>query len=328
MKESDLLAHIYRRSAGLAAAFGHVVVGPGDDCAVVRTPGGDEILLTTDQLVEGRHYEPGTPIDLVARKAIARSVSDIAAMGGTPTWSLATACLPRGYQHADELFDAMHRWAKHWGCPLVGGDIAAFGDEGAPVVLGVTVGGRMDASRIVEWFEQFDPVPPERVSDLCRPVLRSGAKPGNRVFVTGTLGGSVRLGKHLTFEPRVAAGQWMAWTQSGVTAMIDLSDGLGRDAGRVAAASGVAFEFKATDIPLAERVESWAHAVRDGEDYELLFTADDDDQAGWHVGGNFVEGMHRIGHVRALEPGEAPGVWVTDAYGQRHEVSQWGWDHE
>ncbi|MCA9289127.1 MAG: thiamine-monophosphate kinase [Phycisphaerales bacterium] len=322
MRESDLLSHIYQRSAGLAAAFGQVVVGPGDDCAVIRTPGGDEILLTTDQLVEGRHYEPGTPIDLIARKAIARSVSDIAAMGGTPTWSLATACLPRGYKHADELFDAMHRWAKHWGCPLVGGDIAAFGDEASPVVLGVTVGGILDPMPIVHWWE---PSEHEDVDEWCRharramkPILRSGAEPGDLVFVTGCLGGAIRSGRHLTFEPRLKEGQLAAWPDSGVTAMIDLSDGLGRDAGRLARASGVVLELTGTRIPVSTDAETWHEAVRDGEDYELLVCGSD----------FFFSNAHDIGHVRALEPGEAPGVWVTDAYGQRHEVSQWGWDHE
>jgi thiamine-monophosphate kinase len=178
MKESDLLAHIARRSADLAARFGQVVVGPGDDCAVVRTPSGDELLLTVDHLVEGRHFEPGTPIDLIARKAVARSVSDIAAMGGTPSWGLATGCLPRGYQHGDALFEAMHKWACHWGCPLVGGDIAA--SEG-PMVLTVTVGGVMGTRWVEEWIDA-----PLEAKDLTRvetkPVLRSGARPGDTVF--------------------------------------------------------------------------------------------------------------------------------------------------
>ncbi|MCB9840444.1 MAG: thiamine-monophosphate kinase [Phycisphaeraceae bacterium] len=320
MRESDLLSHIYQRSAGLAAAFGQVVVGPGDDCAVVRTPGGDEILLTTDQLVEGRHYEPGTPIDLIARKAIARSVSDIAAMGGTPTWSLATACLPRGYKHADELFDAMHHWARHWGCPLVGGDIAAFGDEASPVVLGVTVGGVMGT----RWIEEWRDLPPEAGAGWReqppKPVTRGGAVPGDSVFVTGSIGGSLASGKHLSFEPRLREGELCAWHGAG--AMIDLSDGLGRDAGRVARASGVMIEIEAVKLPLGAPTLVWSQAIRHGEDYELLVAHGD------RFLSDYIPALAAIGHVRALEPGEAPGVWVTDAYGQRHEVSQWGWDHE
>ena len=143
MRESELHAHIAARSIGLVAGGGYeIVVGPGDDCAVLRSPKGEISLLTVDQLVEGRHFTPETSIDLIARKAIARSVSDIAAMGGTPVWSLASGTLPKDYRHANELFDAMSRWAKHWQCPLVGGDIASHNDPNHPLTISVTVAAR------------------------------------------------------------------------------------------------------------------------------------------------------------------------------------------
>ena len=118
-----------------------LLVGPGDDCAVIETPGGDRLLLTVDQLIEGTHYDPGTDLDLVTRKAVARSVSDIAAMGGVPTWSLGTGILPTGFTRGDELFETMSKWALGFGCPLIGGDIAS-GD--GPLSLTVTVCGRMN----------------------------------------------------------------------------------------------------------------------------------------------------------------------------------------
>lgn len=317
MNESDLLAHIQKRSANLAAAFGQVVVGPGDDCAVIRTPRGDDILLTVDHLVEGRHFEPGTPIDLIARKAIARSVSDIAAMGGTPAWGLATGCLPHGYPHGNELFEAMHKWANHWGCPLVGGDIST---SDGPMVLTVTVGGVMSTATPQEWLGDpaYGLVEPASV----RPVLRSGARPGDAVMVTGTIGGAVRSGRHLSFEPRLREGQLAAWDYFKVGAMIDVSDGLGRDGARIARASGVVLELNATRIPISPNSPTWADAVREGEDYELLMTGIN---AGpmWGCSGE-VTG---IGRVRACEPDESPAVWVTDAYGKRHDVTNWGWDH-
>lgn len=318
INESDLLEHIRLRSGGIARAFSQIVVGPGDDCAVVRTPGGDEVLLTTDQLVEGRHYERGTPIDLVARKAVARSVSDIAAMGGTPSWALATACLPRRFARADELFEAMHRWASHWGCPLVGGDIATFGDDASPLVLTVTIGGVMGA----RWIEAWVDLPHgagDRTERAPRPVTRAGARPGDAVLVTGTLGDTLSTGKHLSFEPRLREGELCAWL--GARAMIDVSDGLGRDAARIARASGVVIEIEAARLPLATATTTWERAVRDGEDYELLMICE-------HLTPlDVVRDLTRIGAVRACEPGEAPGVWVTDAYGRRYEVSDWGWDH-
>ncbi|MBO6514557.1 MAG: thiamine-monophosphate kinase, partial [Phycisphaerales bacterium] len=224
MNESQLHEHIYTRSAGLAnLTLGRVVVGPGDDCAVLESPSGELALLTVDQLVEGRHFEPGTDLDLIARKSIARSVSDIAAMGGVPNWSLATGVLPKEYPNADQLFDAMHKWASHWNCPIIGGDIASHSSPDHPLTLTVTVGGSM--------------------LDDSKPVVRSGAQPGDLLYLTGQVGGSFESGWHLLFEPRLDAGRWAS--QTGVHAMMDLSDGLGRDADRIAKASGVVIEIEA-----------------------------------------------------------------------------------
>ncbi len=225
MREAELLSHIYARSAGLAGEFPHILVGPGDDCAVVRPPAGAAgLLLKVDQLVEGRHFRPipATPVDLVARKAIARSVSDIAAMGGTPSCALVGAVLPARCHFADALFDAMARWARHWGCPLVGGDIATW--TGETLILSITIVGTPHPAR--------------------GPVRRSGARPGDDLFVTGTLGGSLDpatgLGRHLTFEPRLPEARSLCDSLGDrLTAMMDISDGLGIDAGRLAAASGV-----------------------------------------------------------------------------------------
>jgi len=321
VKESDLLAHIQKRSANLAAAFGQVVVGPGDDCAVIRTPRGDEILLTVDHLVEGRHFEPGTPIDLIARKAVARSVSDIAAMGGTPAWGLATGCLPRGYAHADELFEAMHKWANHWGCPLVGGDIST---SSGPMVLTVTVGGTMVDGAIARASEEERELAawPHEYPRL--PIPRSGACPGDALLTTGVLGGSLGSGHHLRFEPRVHEARRLHMLAGrDLHAMIDISDGLGRDGARLARASGVVLEIDASRLPLREGVESWRHAVRDGEDYELLFLV-----APSALGEVRRVDATRIGTARAAAVGEQPGAWVNDPDGGRHDVGNWGWDHE
>jgi thiamine-monophosphate kinase len=263
MRESDLLSHIYKRTEDLRAAFPQVVEGPGDDCAVIRTPSADQMLLTVDHLVEGRHFEmldlvnKRWMLDLIARKAVARSISDIAAMGGSPTAALATACLPPGFPQdaADELFDAMDRWARHWKCPLVGGDIAVTSREKpGPLVLTVTGIGTPHAARTS--------------------VLRSTAHAGDLLYVTGTLGGSLSSGRHLRFEPRTAEARFLCDALGpALTAMIDVSDGLGRDAGRLASASGLRLEFRAAQLPLSPAASDWRAAASDGEDYELLFTA-------------------------------------------------------
>ncbi|HYE63737.1 MAG TPA: thiamine-phosphate kinase [Phycisphaerales bacterium] len=269
MREGELLALIYNRSTDLRAAFPQVLVGPGDDCALVGVgaahPG---VLLKTDQLIEGRHFTPGTPLDLIARKAIARAVSDIAAMAGTPRAALAACALPPGYEQrrADELFDACSRWSRHFGAPLVGGDIASFATDATPLTLTITLVGLPHPSR--------------------GPVLRSTARPSDHVYITGRIGGSfdaaTGMGRHLTFEPRVTEAHWLADTLGPqLHAMMDLSDGLGIDAGRLGAASRVQLELDVPRSCLHDRARQHSadrnlvlQSVSDGEDYELLFTAD------------------------------------------------------
>ena len=299
MQESQLHEHIYARSAGLKPGAGwRAVVGPGDDCAVLAAPGGETLILTVDQLVEGRHYAPGTPLDLIARKAVARSVSDIAAMGAAPAWALATGLLPKGYAHADELFDAMARWAAHWHCPLVGGDIASHASPDHPLTLTVTIGGSM---------------PPGHT-----PLLRSGAKPGDQLWLTGPVGGSLASARHLTFEPRLEQGLLASRDASGVTAMIDLSDGVGRDADRVARASGVIIEIDAAVLPLHPGVPDWRAGASDGEDHELLLTAASRPDIPGLLG--------PIGRVRAAASDKAPGAVFIDG-DHRHPARDLGWDH-
>ena len=293
MDESALLAHIYERSSPPTDV---VPVGPGDDCAVVRVAAGVDILLTTDQLVEGRHYTPGVPVDQVGRKAIARCLSDIAAMGGRPDVCLAAATLGAGSDGADELFDALRRTAEAFRCPLVGGDIAV---ADGPTVLTVTAVGRPH---------------PER-----GPVLRSEARPGDRVCVTGVIGDSLASGRHLTFEPRLAEGAWLCDTLGeGLGAMIDLSDGLGRDAGRVATASAVRVVIDGGALPLAPGVTEAPSAIAAGEDYELLFTCRDEPPA-------LSPSGVAVTVIGAVEAGSGCDLRLAD--GSLLDITHAGWDH-
>lgn len=301
MRESELLGHIYERSRGLVAAGARVLVGPGDDCAVVEVGGGvggGQLLLKVDQVVEGRHFVAGTAIDLIGRKAVARTVSDIAAMGGTPTVGLCGAVLPSGFAEGDALFDAVSRWAMAFGCPLVGGDISMLGGgQAGPLALGMTVVGRVHATRGA--------------------VLRSGAMVGDGVYVTGRLGNSFASGRHMTFTPRVKeAARLCAELGERLHAMMDISDGLGRDAGRMCVASGVGMEIGAADVPRNADCATWERAVSEGEDYELLFTA-----AGAVM--RECEGtmVTRVGTVV-----QGAGVVVV-ADGKRIEAGEMGWEH-
>jgi thiamine-monophosphate kinase len=328
VQESQLLEHIYERSRLLPERFGQVLVGPGDDCAVVATPGGGVVLATTDQIISGRHFRPGTPVDRIARKLIARSVSDIAAMGGTPSWALATGALPSDYEHADQLFDAMATWGARFGCPLVGGDIATLdggrtnGNAKRPQV---SVGGQKVTpsfvGKMVLTCTVIGTPHPTR-----GPVLRSAARPGDEVWVSGRLGGSLHSGRHLAFAPRVREGRWLCDYLAGdLHAMIDISDGLGRDAGRIATASGVRLAIDEPRLPLHEDVHTWRNAVGDGEDYELCFCIEPGSLGidGHAVCRDTGTPLTRVGRV---ETG-APGSFLHLRSGEVVELTEVGWDH-
>ncbi len=251
MRESDLLQHIYDRSRGLPD---HVLVGPGDDSAILRI-GAERLVVTTDQLVEARHYDPSsTPLERIAHKAVARSLSDLAAMAADPLAGLATAAIGPASPDPDRLFDEMARIARDYGAPLVGGDISAVD---GPTVLTVTLLALLPEGR--------------------QAPLRSGARAGDAVYVSGAIGGALHSARHLTFEPRLKEARSLANTLTDrLHSMIDISDGLGRDAARIAKASNVRIEIDAASVPLHDDATDILSALSEGEDYELLFTATGD----------------------------------------------------
>jgi thiamine-monophosphate kinase len=230
-------------------------VGPGDDCAVVRVPGSpDDWIFTTDPVIERRHFLPQTPARLVGRKAIARVVSDIAAMGGTPLWILIDLVAPAATTRAriHGLYDGIIAAALIWELGILGGDTA----EGDTLELHVTGIGSVPRGTAV---------------------LRSGARAGDAIYVTGALGGAClpRCRRHLLFEPRLEAGRFLA-ANNFASAMMDLSDGLAADLPRLLDASKRGARLDAAAIPLAPNIratpEPLLHALCDGEDFELLFT--------------------------------------------------------
>ncbi|MGD9782020.1 MAG: thiamine-phosphate kinase [Kiritimatiellia bacterium] len=231
------------------------LVGPGDDCAVVRVSGSsDDWLFTTDPVIERRHFLPETPARLVGRKAIARAVSDVAAMGGTPLWILVDLVAPSSTPVARirGLYAGLIAAAKKWNLAILGGDTA----EGDTLELHVTGVGRIPRGAAV---------------------LRSGARAGDLVYVTGALGGAYLPGcrHHLLFEPRLEAGRFLAESKF-ATAMMDLSDGLAADLPRLLDASKRGVRLAAAAIPLSRAARKTPHplhhALCDGEDFELLFT--------------------------------------------------------
>ena len=317
MRELELLSHVYRSNPGLPSA---VTIPPGDDMGAVSI-GGATVLVTVDQLADGVHFDlNSTPIEKIGRKAITRNLSDVAAMAAKPVGAVAAACLPRGFgeARAKALFDAMRVTADSFDCPLIGGDISVWDQK---LILTVTV------------FAEPDGV---------EPVLRSGARVGDTVYVTGQLGGSLislddRAGytHHLDFTPRLALARTLA-SDSVMRpgAMLDLSDGLGLDLTRICELSGVSAQIQIDQLPISDAAmlagkqsgrEPWQHALSDGEDYELCFTAPLGAPPG--VIPSQIEGVAvtAVGHI--VEPVSGPRVGVLLPDGTEAETSGLGWEH-
>jgi thiamine-monophosphate kinase len=229
------------------AKSARVLTGVGDDCAVLRGSGRNQFLIfKTDAVVENVHFTRKAAPEKIGRKALARAVSDLAAMGASPVAAVITLGVPadESPRRLQAIYRGIERAAKKYGVELVGGETT----RAAQLFLSVALLGECRG---------------------YRPVLRSGARAGDLIFVTGRLGGT-QAGRHLAFEPRLAEGQWLARKKL-ASALMDLSDGLGADLPRLARASGVDFVLEEKAIPRA-RGASLAAALNDGEDYELLFT--------------------------------------------------------
>jgi thiamine-monophosphate kinase len=224
-----------------------VVLGAGDDCALVESgKPGLLNLLKTDCLVEGIHFAKNTRPELVGWKAMARPLSDFAAMSGLPRFALVTLIVPatKDVSWVRRLYRGIEKAGRKFEVAVVGGETSNIK---GPAVISISVTGIVGTKR---W------------------VGRAGGKPGDELFVTGRLGGSLR-GSHLKFVPRIAESRWLT-KHFRVHAMMDLSDGLGTDLPRLARASGVGFTVDETALPL-NRGCTAAQAISDGEDYELLF---------------------------------------------------------
>lgn len=236
-----------------------VLVGAGeDDCAVIGR-GGDRVwqLLKTDCVVEGVHFLPDTEPRRVGWKAMARVLSDIAAMGGLPRHALVTIAVSPDAEvrRLRAIYTGIRSAAERFGVRVVGGETSRSPGPAGPLVLSVALTGSVEKARCA---------------------LRSGGRVGDDLFVTGRLGGSIR-GRHLDFLPRVEEARWLTGAFS-IHAMMDLSDGLAADLPRLARASGTGFHISTETLPLARGCTPEA-ALSDGEDYELLFAVSPRDSA-------------------------------------------------
>jgi thiamine-monophosphate kinase len=288
----------------LGPADPDLLVGIGDDCAVLRGEPHQQ-LLAVDTVVESVHFAAGTRPEDVGHKALARNLSDIAAMGGVARYALVVISCPAegSRDRIQGIFRGIDALARRWGVRVIGGDLSS---SPGPLMVTITVTGRVEE----------------------RALLRGDAVAGQRILVTGTLGGS-RLGHHLSFTPRLAEGRILS-TTAGVGAAIDLSDGIARDLGHITRSSRVGAVLDPRTIPLSAAARQQAnedgltalhHALHDGEDYELLFTADRETARALSSTGL---GRTRVTDIGEIVPG--PGVWLLGPDGAKTPL-EGGHDH-
>lgn len=301
----------------------HAVLGPGDDCALVRPSAGCELAVTSDMLVEGTHFLPATDARRLGWKTLAVNLSDLAAMGATPRWVTLALSLPQVDDRwlsafADGFFDC----ADRFGVDLIGGDTTR-----GPLTLCVTAFGELAAGTAIR---------------------RSGARPGDDIWVSGqpgraALGLASLLGQVVTNdtgragfvaalempEPRVALGIALRGLAS---AMLDVSDGLLADLGHIATASGLSATVEDAALPWATLTAGCGDnaAVRDamlagGDDYELLFCAPAQAHDALHALSTRLSlPLTRIGRMDADAPGQ---VQLVDGQGRELPVTRRGYDH-
>lgn len=240
MKEFELIKEVAKRTPTPPG-----MVGIGDDCCVWSANG--STCLSVDSMVEGRHFTADADPGLVGRKAAGAALSDIAAMGAKPIGAVVALTCPARWDAPAIMAGVGDELSRH-GCALLGGDTTG----GEQLVLSVTVWGEPAAGRLL---------------------YRSGGKPGDLLVVTGPLGGSLKSGRHLRPEPRLAEGQWLAG-HGMVHAMMDISDGLAGDAPKLAEASGCGCLLLPAQVPVHDDVATISDGIKaamcDGEDFELL----------------------------------------------------------
>lgn len=313
MRERQLIKRI-RALAGHTAGAPSVIQGIGDDCAVLEVPRSKQLLITTDLCVENIHFRrKWHPAHSVGHRCLARGLSDIAAMSGTPIACFLSLGLPPKLPQAwiDGFLRGLHDLARRFQTQLAGGDISS-----APkIIADIVVVGYAPSGKAI---------------------LRSGARPGDHIYVTGSLGGSaatlqqLRAGKkiktaksnpHFYPQPRIQVGQWLQ-KHGLATAMIDLSDGLSVDLAHICEESRVSAQIRAADIPVAKG-SNLKLALHGGEDYELLFTAPKRAKLPAQIAGAPIT---RIGTISDTSNYSA-AIQILGENGTVRPLPQQGWEH-
>ena len=308
--ELEIIAGIRRAARGKNPA---VRLGIGDDCAILRVPRGHELLVTTDFSLEGRHFRRDWhPARAVGHRTLARGLSDLAAMGAEPLAAFLSLAMPgklAGSKWADEFLEGLLALAKSAGVTLAGGDTAEFAGG---VVADIVLTGSAPAGMALR---------------------RSGARPGDSLYVTGALGGASvflldasrrrqtrRDDPHLFPQPRIAVGKALRRI---ATACIDVSDGLSTDLSHLCAESRCGALIEASAVPVhalaASRKDAMRLALHGGEDYELLFTAKASTKVPKMIAGVAVTKIGTMVKGRSVK--------LVDENGKKTVLKAEGWEH-
>ncbi len=315
LPEKALIRRIRDRAARSRGVPGGI--GIGDDCAVRPLPPGHEALVTTDFSLEDIHFKRAWhPPESVGHRCLTRGLSDIAAMGGKPLAVFLSLALPSGFPQnwVDGFLLGLLRLADEFKVILAGGDTA---ESPSGIMADIVVLGSVPKGTAV---------------------LRSGARPGDRIYVTGKLGASaatldlLSAGKrlrpsdfacHFYPQPRVTVGQFLRG-KGLASAMIDISDGLSIDLGHICEESGVAAEIEIEALPLARLAKTGPEvalqfALHGGEDYELLFTVPARKRVPSRIAGVAVRPIGVVTRGRK--------IFLRDKEGMRQELLAQGWEH-
>jgi len=313
LTEKSLIAGIRSRAHGARA----VALGIGDDCAVLRVPSGHEILVTTDFSLEGVHFRTEWhPPEIIGHRCLARGLSDIASMGGQPLAAFLSLALPPGTPKSwiDRFLKGLLKLADNFHVSLAGGDTA---ESRKGILADIAVVGSVAKNKAIR---------------------RSGAKAGDRIFVTGELGGSAatlnllfsgrplqpkEFPQHFHPVPRIEIGRLLREHRM-ASAMIDISDGLSTDLAHICEESGVGAEIIAEAIPLSSigrplRPVDLKFALHGGDDYELLFTVPRAKKIPRRIAGVPLTQIGRI--TRGKE------MLLVDERGIRRKLKPRGWQH-
>lgn len=316
LSEKALIAQIRRLAKG---ANRTVIAGIGDDCAVLRVRPGHESLVTTDFTLEGIHFRRDWhPAESVGHRCLTRGLSDIAAMGGEPVAAFLSLALPRNTSQAwvERFAESLIRLAKKHGVTLAGGDTA---ESPNGILADIIVVGSVPKGQAV---------------------FRSGARPGDRIYVSGELGGSAAAvlqmkakpkrklnprdyPRHFYPEARLELGRILREKRL-ATAMIDTSDGLSTDLAHICEESGRGAEIEASLIPRARvgkpaREVNLDLALHGGEDYELLFTVPPGKRVPAQIAGVPLTPIGVITRAR--------GILLRNSKGVAYELQARGWEH-